>query len=30
MKTFIVMPRGKKYSVEEVGEDGSRRIVIAF
>jgi hypothetical protein len=30
MKTFIVVPRGKKYWVEEVGEDGSRRIVLGF
>jgi hypothetical protein len=30
MKTFIVMPRNKRYWVEEVGEDGSRRIVIGF
>ena len=30
MKKFSIMPRGKKYWVEEIGEDGSRRIVIGF
>ncbi len=30
MKTFIVVPRGKKYWVEEVAEDGRRRIVLSF
>ena len=29
-KTIVVIPRGKKYWVEEVDEDGTRRIVIAF
>ena len=30
MKTFVVVPRGKKYWVEEVDEDGTRKTVIAF
>jgi hypothetical protein len=30
MKTYSVVPRGKKYWVEEVAEDGARRVVVGF
>jgi hypothetical protein len=30
MKTFTIVPRGKKYWVEEIDEDGSRRAIIGF
>jgi hypothetical protein len=30
MKTFRVVPRGKKYWIEEVGEDGAHRVVVGF
>jgi hypothetical protein len=30
MKTFRLVPRGKKYWIEEIGEDGSKRVVAGF
>jgi hypothetical protein len=30
MKTLTIMPRGNKYWIEEVRDDGTRRMVIAF
>jgi hypothetical protein len=30
MMKFIVIPRGKKYLVQEIRADGSPRIVISF
>jgi hypothetical protein len=30
MKTYSVVPRGKKYWVEEIAEDGARRVVVGF
>jgi hypothetical protein len=30
MKKFIVIPRGKKYLVEEIRADGSHRVVVSF
>jgi hypothetical protein len=30
METFHIVPRGKKYWVEAVGEDGARKSVVAF
>ena len=30
MKRYTVTPRGKKYVVEEINANGSRRVVISF
>ena len=30
MKTYSVVPRGKKYWVEAVDEDGARQAVVGF
>jgi uncharacterized protein (DUF1330 family) len=30
MNRYTVIPRGKKYLVEEIDADGTRRIVISF
>jgi hypothetical protein len=30
MRTFTIVPRGKKYWVEATGEDGAHRMIIGF
>ena len=30
MRNFTVVARGKKYWVEEIGEDGSRQPIVSF
>jgi hypothetical protein len=30
MRTFVIVPRGKKYWIEATNEDGVRQMIIAF
>jgi hypothetical protein len=30
MRTFVIVPRGKKYWIEATSEDGVRQMIIAF